>query len=101
MPYFDKIVMVGSSILLLYDKEDPANNKVKIIDFANSYNYTSEISEYNKEFVESYRMGIHNLIYDLKHLLVSKEDITKERKYLKKKSRKRVSYRRATSNRRK
>lgn len=79
---FNSIVMVGSSILILYDGKNPENARVKIIDFVNSYNYEDEskISKYNREFIKYYRQGVKRLIFDLKlfHLYQSKKNIKKQ-----------------------
>jgi hypothetical protein len=78
---FDSIVMVGSSILILYDGKNPKNARVKIIDFANSYNYDDKlkINKYNMKFIKYYRQGVKRLIFDLKlfHLHQSKKSIKK------------------------
>lgn len=78
---FNSIVMVGSSILILYDGKNPENARVKIIDFANSYNYEdkSKISKYNMKFIKYYRQGVKRLIFDLKlfYLHQSKKSIKK------------------------
>jgi hypothetical protein len=93
-PWFNSIVMVGSSILILYDGKNPNKSRVKIIDFANSYNYNNEngengdnnenantntnkskkktISKYNKKFIKYYRDSINRLIYDLKLFYINK-----------------------------
>lgn len=81
-PEFNSIVMVGSSILMLYDGKNPNNARVKIIDFANSYNYEDEskISKYNSPFIKYYRKGVKRLIFDLKlfHLYRTKKSIKKK-----------------------
>lgn len=73
-PEFNPYVLTGSSLLFIYDAENPERNSVKMIDFSNSYVYTQNtISPYNATFVESYRKAIRNLIGDLVIFLGNKE----------------------------
>ena len=83
---FNSIVMVGSSILILYDEKKPSNARVKIIDFANSYNYKDEskINKYNMKFIKYYRQGIKRLIYDLKLFNLHKAKINIKKNFQKK-----------------
>jgi hypothetical protein len=73
-PEFNPYVLTGSSLLFIYDANEPERNAVKMIDFSNSYVYTQNTtSPYNATFVDSYRKAIRNLIGDLVIFLGNKE----------------------------
>jgi hypothetical protein len=71
---FHKYLIVGSSLLIVYDGNNPKNVNLKMIDFANSYKYKESLDEDYKDYIH----GISCLVYELKrYKLIKKYDIDK------------------------
>lgn len=64
---FDNYIIIGSSLLIIYDQYNPKKTNVKIIDFNNSYN--NNIKQNNSKYMNNYRIGVQNVIKEFKNLL--------------------------------
>jgi hypothetical protein len=67
---FHKYLIVGSSLLIVYDGHNPKNVNLKMIDFANSHKYNHSLLDGDyKDYVH----GISSLLYELKRYKLIKQ----------------------------
>jgi hypothetical protein len=66
---FNHYLLVGSSLLIIYDGSNPKKTSVKMIDFGNSYKY----DEKNRAVNTNYVNGVKNLINAFKNYKTNKK----------------------------